>query len=104
MKFRKGIAQNKVSRPTNAADKRQQTSNVTKNKPIADMKRYRVEGLSRSGVRYVKVVGHPGEWYSCGIEGQKSEIIRPDAKTIDDVLRIGKRLIGFVPICVREIV
>ena len=64
---------------------------------------FRVEGIGRKGVRYVKIIGRPGEWYIWGLDGEKKEVIRPDAKTLQDVLRIGRRFIGFQPICIREI-
>ena len=90
----------------NARKNANKSRNLLPNNQIpndANLRYYRIEGIDRKGVRYVKVVGRSGNWHICGIDGQKANIVRPDCKTIEDVLRIGKRIIWFHPICVREI-
>lgn len=72
-------------------------------KPQEPFRWYRVEGVTRRGVRYVKVGGRSGEWCIYGADGEKRDFVRQDAKSLQDVLRIGRRFIGFVPICIREL-
>jgi len=69
--------------------------------PLSPPQMYRVEGLGRRGViRYVKVIGHPGQWRIRGMDGLNI-VVR--ATTIEEALRRAKRQIPFRPIVIRRV-
>lgn len=67
--------------------------------PLIPLRTYRVEGMGRRGmVRFVRIVGRPGEWSVFGIEGLIAVVPVP---TVDDAIKRTRRQIGFRPLVIR---